>query len=77
MSKFSQYTAINKWALVFPTDVFLVLVEKHDPHGPEVKDLEKLFEKMAPEDKKITVALATSLAKASKMVLEAAAAKTK
>lgn len=47
----SVYAAIDPLALLFPTDVYLILMEIRHPHEPLTAQLEEVVKRMSPEQK--------------------------
>jgi hypothetical protein len=46
-----EYAAIDILALIFPTSVYLKLIEKRHPHEPAIAHLEEIVKQMTPEQK--------------------------
>jgi hypothetical protein len=48
---FSEFVAIDILALIFPTSVYLKLVEKFHPNEPPIAHLAEAIKQMTPEEK--------------------------
>ena len=54
--------AIDPLAVIFPTHVYLVLVEKYHPHEPAIVAMQEVAKTMSAADKRSALARAKMLA---------------
>ena len=58
----NEFVAIDPLALMFPTSIYLILVEKRDPHGPIIGNLAEAVQQMNPRELAFTHARVRTLA---------------
>ena len=58
---FHEYLAIDILALILPTRIYLIIVEKNHPHNPVTAILGDAVKHMTPEEKAFTRARIASL----------------
>lgn len=56
LSMFNEYVAIDPMALMFPTSVYLKLVEKYHPNEPPTAHLGDIIRHMTPEQRAFVAA---------------------
>ncbi len=70
----THYAAIDPMALILSEKAYLIWVELHHPHTPDVATIEQVFERLSPEERMVATAKAAELAAYGKAV-EAASAR--
>ena len=53
---FNEIIAIDPWALILPSRIYLIFVEKNHPHEPSIAHLAEVVKQMTPEEKAFTKA---------------------
>ena len=71
--KMSEYAAIDPMALILQGKAYLMWVEIHHPHEPSLAEIEQVFKRMTPDERKSAVARAKTFAAWGKAVEEVAA----
>jgi hypothetical protein len=67
-----QYEAIDPLALIFPTAVYVKIVEGKHPHVPKVEIVQKAIQGMTKTDKEAVLMRARTMMAAARIVEEAA-----
>lgn len=68
--KRNYLVAIDPWALLLPTSVYLKLVEKVHPHEPKVADIQRAVRAMSARERATTLANAKAIMAHCKTVEE-------
>lgn len=63
-----DFAAIDPMATILPEDLYLIWCEIRHPHVPKVADIEQLFKRMTPAQRKLAVSRAKALVKQAETV---------
>ena len=58
---FSEILAIDPWALILPSRIYVIFAEKNHPHEPSIAHLAEAIKEMTPEEKSFTRARLNTL----------------